>query len=53
MLWLLIALVGSLVVLLLAAAGVVRHIGRHRARLRSLEPAEVTNSVEETNLESN
>jgi hypothetical protein len=51
--WLMIALLGSLFALLLAAAGVVHHIRRPRARLHAPEPAEVIGSAEEAGLESN
>lgn len=37
--WLMVALLVSVVALLLAAAGMVRHIRVQRARLRALEPA--------------
>jgi len=50
--WLLIALLVSLSALLLAAAGVARHIRLQRARLRATELAEIIGAGEETDLES-
>jgi hypothetical protein len=52
MLWLLIALLGSLFALLMAAAGTARHIRLQHARLHAAEPAEVIGSGEESDLES-
>jgi hypothetical protein len=48
----LIALLGSLIALLFAAAGMVRHIRRQRKQLHTLEPAGATSSTDETDLES-
>jgi hypothetical protein len=53
--WLLIALLVSLGVLLLAAAGMVRHILRHRRKLKGSAPgsgAAVISVPEESDLES-
>ena len=50
--WLVIGLLVSLVALLLAAAGVARHIWRHRTRLGSAKAAEVIEPAEGTDLES-
>jgi hypothetical protein len=50
--WLMIALLVSLSALLLAAAGVARHIWLQHARPRSTEPAEPARHGEETDLES-
>jgi hypothetical protein len=50
--WLLIALLVSLLGLLLAAAGMARHIWLQRARLTSTEPAEVIEPADEKDLES-
>lgn len=49
--WLMFASLGSLIALLLATAGMVRHIWRQRTRLYTLEPAEAVGSAEETYLE--
>ena len=49
---LMIALLVSLFALLLAAAGVARHIWLQRAALRATEPAEPVGHGEETDLES-
>jgi hypothetical protein len=50
--WLLIALLVSLLGLLLAAAGMARHIWLQRARLTGAEPAEVIEPADERDLES-
>ncbi|HTB96747.1 MAG TPA: hypothetical protein VK716_07045 [Terracidiphilus sp.] len=50
--WLVIGLLVSLVALLLAVAGLARHIRLQRARLRSQQPAEAPDTAEETDLES-
>jgi len=50
--WLVIGLLASLVALLIAAAGVARHIWRHRTRLSTAEPAEIIEPVDGTDLES-
>jgi hypothetical protein len=53
--WLIIALLVSLVALLVAAAGMARHIFVHRAELRRKQPSGTTSVVrahEETDLES-
>jgi hypothetical protein len=58
--WLMIALLVSLAALLIAAAGVVRHIWHQRARTRSLNPAPETQepksapapTIEETGIEA-
>ncbi len=49
---LMIALLVSLSALLLAAAGMTRHIWLHRAKPRATEPAEPVGHGEETDLES-
>jgi hypothetical protein len=50
--WLVIALLVSLCMLLLAAAGVARHIWLHHAKVRKTEPAHAPGSGEEPDLES-
>jgi uncharacterized protein (DUF58 family) len=50
--WLLIALLVSLCALLLAAAGIVRHIWLQRARLRAKAPAQAVQTSDEVDLES-
>jgi hypothetical protein len=50
--WLLIALLVSLLGLLLAAAGMARHIWLQRAHLSGGEPAEVIETADERDLES-
>jgi hypothetical protein len=50
--WLVIALLVSLCTLLLAAAGVARHIRLHHTRQRDTEPARASGSGEEADLES-
>ena len=50
--WLMIALLVSLFALLLAAAGMARHIWLHRAKVHAIEPAESFGHGEETDLES-
>jgi hypothetical protein len=50
--WLIIGLLVSLVALLLAVAGMARHIKLQRSRLRSPEPAEALETADETDLES-
>jgi hypothetical protein len=50
--WLMIALLVSLFALLLAAAGMARHIWLQRAKQHGAEPAEVIGHGEETDLES-
>lgn len=49
---LMIALIVSLSALLLAAAGMARHIWLHRAKLLAVEPAESVAHGDETNLKS-
>jgi hypothetical protein len=49
---LMIALLVSLSALLLAAAGMARHIWLHRAKLLAIEPAEPVGHGDETNLKS-
>lgn len=50
--WLVIGLLVSLVALLIAAAGLARHIWRHHTQLSSAEPAEIVESPDGTDLES-
>jgi hypothetical protein len=50
--WLMVALLVSLGALLLAAAGVARHIWLQHARQRGIEPARAAGSGEEADLES-
>ena len=50
--WLVIGLLVSLVALLIAAAGLARHIWRHRRQLSSAEPTEIIEPADGTDLES-
>jgi hypothetical protein len=50
--WLMVAFLVSLCVLLLAAAGVARHIRLQHAKLRGAEPSRSAGSSEEADLES-
>ncbi len=50
--WLLIALIVSLAGLLVAGAGMVRHIWLHRRLLRGSEPVDVAVPIGETDIES-
>jgi hypothetical protein len=50
--WLVIALIVSVAGLLVAAAGMARHIWLHRDRLHSAEPADAVAQTTKTDFES-